>query len=242
MADKMLIVSAHMGDFVWRSGGAIAKYVKEGHDVQLLVLSNGLRGEAQDYWKQEGANEIDGAKQRLEEGQRAAEILGLSGFEFWDLMDYPMEITLAHIEALAHKFREFRPDFIVTHDKYDAFNPDHNLTAATVLKAYATASGAGFRDGLPVSPRQTPVFGFEPHSTEICDFKPGIYIDISDVFDIKCQAMQVFSSQPAMFAHYVRKAETRANEAVGRVGRKGCKYAEAFSCFNPVGSTGRFVW
>ncbi|PWM21249.1 MAG: PIG-L domain-containing protein, partial [Oscillospiraceae bacterium] len=37
MAEKMMVVAAHMGDFVWRCGGSIAKYAQEGNEVLVLV-------------------------------------------------------------------------------------------------------------------------------------------------------------------------------------------------------------
>ena len=52
---KMLVVSAHAADYVWRAGGTIAKYIKGGAEVHVVVLSFGSRGESNDLWKKEGA-------------------------------------------------------------------------------------------------------------------------------------------------------------------------------------------
>ena len=38
---KMLVVSAHAADYVWRAGGTIAKYIKGGAEVHVVVLSFG---------------------------------------------------------------------------------------------------------------------------------------------------------------------------------------------------------
>lgn len=239
---NILVVAAHIGDFVWRSGGAIAKYAQSGSSIQLVVISDGLRGEANDYWKQAGANEEEGHVRRRAEGSQAARILGVETIDFWGLQDYPLELTSAHVEQLAHVIREFRPNLILTHSAFDAFNPDHNAVHQLVAKAYACASGAGFRDDFPVSPRQTPIFGFEPHCTEISNFIPTVYVDITEVMKIKQTAMKVFSTQPGMYASYVRKAEFRGGEAAGRGSRPGCKYAEAFSIYQPIAASGGFIW
>lgn len=239
---KILVVAGHIGDFVWRSGGAIARYARQGSRIRLIIVSDGLRGEANDYWKTEGANAEDGLKQRRREGTEAAKILGVETLEFWGLKDYPMTVGEEDAEKLAHEIREFRPNLILTHSAFDAFNPDHNAVHQLVQKAHAAATGAGFLDGKEVSPRQTPIFGFEPHVTEISGFQPVVYVDITDVFETKCRAMKVFSSQPGMFAAYTRKAETRANEAAGRGSRPGCRYAEAFSIYHPIAASGGFVW
>lgn len=241
---KMLVVAAHVGDFVWRSGGAIAKYAAEGHEVYLIVLSYGLRGESNGYWKQPGGDLEECRRIRIQEGQKAAALLGVTHAEFWDFEDYPLAMDRSRVERLAMKFREIRPDFIITHDKEsDVFNPDHDLTSESVRMAYTIASGAGADcGGLPVSPRQTPMFGFEPHMTEICNFKPGIYLDITDVFDKKLQAMEACGTQKNMVPHYIRKAEIRASECANRGGVAGCKYAEAFTIWNPICSYDHFVW
>ncbi|MEG0542505.1 MAG: PIG-L family deacetylase, partial [Angelakisella sp.] len=52
---KMLVISAHAADYVWRAGGTIARYISEGAEVHVVVLSFGGRGESNDLWKQEGA-------------------------------------------------------------------------------------------------------------------------------------------------------------------------------------------
>lgn len=46
MKQRILVIAGHVGDFVWRSGGTIAKAVREGHEVHLIVLTLGLRGES----------------------------------------------------------------------------------------------------------------------------------------------------------------------------------------------------
>jgi len=242
MAEKMLVVAAHLGDFVWRCGGTIAKYIEEGHDVTVLVISSGIRGEANDYWKCPGANTEDGIRQRMSEAVNAAKALGVTDFRFWDYPDYPLPIDQEFLEKLAHLIREIRPDFVVTHDVHDAYNPDHDAVREAVRKAYAIAFGAGFRDGLPVIARRMTIYGFEPHNTEISGFKPGIYIDITAQIEKKQEAMRAFASQPHMFLAYMCKAQVRGSEASARCGCAGCKYAEAFSLGGPIGASGRFVW
>lgn len=244
MKKTMLVIAAHMGDFVWRSGGSIAKYAQEGHDVYVIVMSYGARGESKDYWKTPNANLEDCKKTRRREGEAAARILGVKQIIFYEYEDYPLSMDVARYERLATDIRRIRPDFILTHDREDdVFNPDHNLVSRSVMQAYQIASGAGaFCEGEPVSPRQTPMFGFEPHNTEICNFKPWIYIDITEYFEKKAEAMAVCQSQKGMAVHYKRKAELRAAQCAGRGNNAGCKYAEAFSSYGPIAAYGYFVW
>lgn len=241
MKNRIMVVAAHMGDFVWRCGGAIATYAAEDADIKVIVLSDGIRGESNSYWKKPEAALEAGKLMRRNEGELAAKILGVNDFEMWDLSDYPMEISSEHVKLLTQRFREFHPDIILTHDTYDPFNPDHSLTNSFVRKAYVASTGAGICDGLTNTARRCAMFGFEPHETEVSHFVPGCYVDITDVFDTKCQAMKVFASQPSMYNQFVQRAEKRGSEVRMR-GRDNCKYAEAFSSFQATAITGRFVW
>lgn len=51
--ERVLIISAHAADYVWRSGGTIANYINAGAAVSVVVLSCGVRGESNDLWKQQ---------------------------------------------------------------------------------------------------------------------------------------------------------------------------------------------
>lgn len=241
---KMLVVCAHAGDFVRCGGGAIAKYAGEGHEVYVIALSDGIRGEADAYWKQGGGSVEECRHIRRWEAEEAARVLGVKSLEFCGYQDHPLSMDAARIEQLACRIRAIRPDFIITHDKEaDPLHPDHNLASDALRTAYTIASGAGaFCNGLPVAPRQTPMFGFEPHMTEISAFKPGLYIDISAVAALKWEAMACFKTQTPMAARYRRKAETRADECAGRPGAPDCRYAEAFSTWGAVCMHGHFVW
>lgn len=48
---KMLVVAAHPGDVLWRCSGAIAKHVKLGGIVDVVVLTYGTGGEANELFK-----------------------------------------------------------------------------------------------------------------------------------------------------------------------------------------------
>ena len=82
MNKRILVVSGHVGDFVWRSGGTIASYAKMGCEVHLLVFTLGIRGESNGYWKSEGANYEEARVLRRKEGEEAAKILGIKPWKF----------------------------------------------------------------------------------------------------------------------------------------------------------------
>ncbi|MBR2668494.1 MAG: PIG-L family deacetylase [Solobacterium sp.] len=242
---RMLVVAAHVGDFVWRSAGSIAKYVQEGHHVEVIVLSDGLIAEAAEYWKRPGANEEEGSLLRQEEGRKAAEILlgSTENYHFLGWKDHPIVFDQERMDTLVKLIRDAQPDFIVTHDlKRDLYNPDHGNTAEFVLEASCFARSTGRIDGHPRLTHVAPLFGMEAENPDICDFKPGCYVDITEVIDKKCEAMKAIQTQSKMYDKYLAKAVVRGREAVNRCGRKGCQYAEVFSINHPIGSEGRFVF
>ncbi len=51
---RLLVVSAHAADYVWRAGGTIAHYIQKGAPVRVIVLSLGVRGESNHLWKTPG--------------------------------------------------------------------------------------------------------------------------------------------------------------------------------------------
>jgi len=237
---NLLVVSAHAADFVWRAGGTIAKYAKHGANVTLVILSYGARGESNDLWKTEGQTLENVKAIRKSEIEEATKCLGISNYEIWDFQDYHMELNEERMERLVRKIREVKPHHILSHGPTDAFNPDHESVYKYVFDAsvLSTSSGAVL-EGTTVA-KQARLFGFEPHQSEISNFKPEVIIDITETFEQKQAAMNCFKAQPHLIEYYALKASLRGNHARRCSGNNEYKYAEAFSrSFPYVG--GEFV-
>ena len=234
---KMLVVSAHAADYVWRAGGTIAKYIKGGADVHVVVLRFGSRGESNDLWKIEGASLESVKAERLAETTRAAEILGLQNIEFWDLPDYPIApyLTEEVRERLIRKIRTVAPDIIITHDRNgsDILNPDHNDVAEFVFACSVQSNSNGVRIEGTKTTRQMRLFGFEPHQTELSKYVPGSIIDISDAYEQKVAAMQCFKAQKHLISYYTERAHLRGNHLRRISGDNSYQYGESFSNFFP---------
>lgn len=231
---KLLVISAHAADFVWRAGGTIASYIDQGAEVKVIVLSFGVRGESNHLWKTEGQTKENVTAIRLAEAGAAAKILGIKDIEYWDFEDYPMELGRDRLDRLATAIRRFRPDVVLTHGPKDAFNPDHEKVADTVFQAcvISTSSGAQL-EGLKAC-KQMGIFGFEPHQTEISDFKPGTFIDISAAFERKKEAMACFKAQKHLIEYYTMRGLMRGNHARRISGNEEYVAAECFSNFFPT--------
>ena len=90
--ERLLVVSAHAADFVWRAGGAIALYASRGARVRVLCLSYGERGESQGLWKEEGMTLERVREIRHDEATNAAAVLGAE-LRCFNAGDYPLGIT-----------------------------------------------------------------------------------------------------------------------------------------------------
>lgn len=232
---SLLVISAHAADFVWRCGGTIAKYVEAGHDVHVIVLSYGVRGESNDLWKKPGQTTENVKRIRDEESRKAAAILGVEDrIEYWDFEDYPLTFDRERLDRLVGVIRKTRPDFIITHDKHDVLNPDHDRVSQAVFQASIISNSRGaLYDSLP-NTTQMQLFGFEPHQTELSGYVPGILVDITDSYEKKVAAMQCFKAQSHLIEYYTQRAFQRGNHARRLSGCNDYRYAETFSRFFPL--------
>ncbi len=227
----ILVVSAHAADFVWRAGGAIALYTSRGYRVRILCLSYGERGESQGAWKQPGMT-IERVKQiRHTESSRAAAILGAE-IRFFDSGDYPIQPSEETVHAMVCEFRQCRPEFVLTHSFLDPYNPDHPTANEVTLRTRVYAQALGYpAPGKPLD--APPVFMFEPHQPEQCDFKPQILLDVTPVWKAKHAAMESMEAQKHLWEYYTDLGKRRGVQAVRNSGRSAIQYAEAYQRVYP---------
>jgi len=207
---SLLVVTAHVGDFVWRAGGAIALYAARGHAVNVVCLAYGERGESARYWRM--GMKLDEVKTaRHGEAEKAAEVLG-AGIQFLDADDYPLLDTPELADRLAVIYRETQPTLVLTHTERDPWNKDHEVAHQLAIRARIMAQAPGYRpDGEPLG--APPVFLFEPHQTEYSGFMPDVILDITEVWEKKLEAMQCMEGQTHLWDYYTDVAKRRGVQA-----------------------------
>jgi 4-oxalomesaconate hydratase len=208
-AGPLLVISAHVGDFVWRAGGAMALAAARGAAVTVLCLSYGERGESASAWR--AGKQLDEIKAiRAGEASCAATVLGAS-IEFLDAGDYPLRESAELVDAIVNCYRRVEPAVVLTHPLADPYNPDHPAAARMALQARVLAQAAGYdAPGEPLG--APPVFLFEPHQPEQCDFKPHVLLDITEVFETKRLAMECMGAQQHMWEYYTDLAKRRGTQ------------------------------
>ena len=232
MSGSMVVVSAHAVDYVWRAGGTIAKYARNGWDVNIIVLSMGVRGESAPLWKEPGQTYERVGEVRKDESVAAAKILGCT-LHFFELQDYRLNITNDVLDGMISLIRKFRPSVILTHGEGDPFNPDHPIAHQATIDARLLADAAGVMPDHPTAPPSR-LFAFEPHQTEISGFEPDLLLDITDDMETKVSAMNCIKTQEYLIDFQSRVAEARGYHARRNSSNKNIKYAEAFQSYIPI--------
>lgn len=222
----LLVISAHPGDFVWRASGALATASRRGQRAVVLTLSYGERGEAGELWKEDGQTVENVKRIRHQESVTAAEAVGAE-FRCLDLGDYPLVVEGDAFEQVVETIREIAPGVLLTHTGTDPFNPDHALTHDIVDRARMLSAGANVASGFKtVQPPQFLLF--EPHQSELSDFTPTTFLDITGVYEQKEAAMAAMGAQSYLPEYYAQRATARANHARRVSGQNEVRYAEAF--------------
>lgn len=230
---NVLVVSAHGADYCTRAGGAILTYTNAGYDVHIIALTFGSRGESAGYWKMNpNGTEEDCGKVRERESRAAAEFLGAT-IEFWNLNDYPLTITEEHMRKLTRIVLDMRPEVILTHWIKDPTNQDHETAANAIIRAVDSAAQLGAFPNTPAHYFPN-IYCFEstvPYS-EFNEFNPDFYLDITDVYDKKMEAIKKFECQPQLGGYYAHFATHRGFQATAWC-KKQIKYAEGFKRLYP---------
>lgn len=229
-----LVVSAHSADFVWRAGGAIALHTSRGYNMHVVCLSFGERGESAKLWRKGEMTEENVKAIRKEEAMAAAEVLGAS-IEFFDMGDYPLRADKDSLFRLADVYRRVQPHFVLSHSLYDPYNYDHPLATHLAQEARIIAQAEGYRPGEPII-GAPPVYCFEPHQPEQCNWKPDVLLDITSVWEKKYQAIQCMAGQEHLWEYYTRVALQRGVQAKRNIGITAVKtltHAEGFQSIFP---------
>lgn len=231
MSKTGLVVSAHSADFVWRAGGAIALHAEQGMAVTVICLSFGERGESAKLWRQPGMTLERVKADRQREAEAAAKCLGVADIQFWDLGDYPITLDQAALFRLVNVYRAIRPAFMLTHSKADLYNHDHPAVTDFAQHARIVAQAHGHNPEQKVI-GAPPVYLFEPHQPEQCDWKPDVLLDITSVWPKKRAAIECMAGQEHLWEYYTRVAQQRGAQAARNSDRK-VTYGEGYQSVFP---------
>ena len=175
----VLAVFAHPDDAELLCGGALIRSADKGERVGIVDLTRGESG----TW---GSAEVRGG-----EGERAAQIMGLTVRRTANLADAAIVNDAPSRRAVVSLLRELRPRVVVTHWR-EGRHPDHRVTAELVYDACFLAGLKRFdAPGEPFRPLKL------VHATAYREDapRPSLVIDVTDQIDRKLEALAAYGSQ-----------------------------------------------
>jgi len=190
-APTAIAVAAHPDDIEFVMAGTLLRLKAVGWQIHYLNLSSGNCGS-----QTMGPSEL--AVLRLQEAKAAADLLGAC---FHPPFSHDLEIMYdqAHLRRLAAILHEVAPDIVLTHAPED-YMEDHMITSRLAVTAAFTSGMPNFRTEPPVDAPLKEVAVYHAMPYELRDglrrsVTPGLYVDVSDLQEIKRQALAVHASQ-----------------------------------------------
>jgi LmbE family N-acetylglucosaminyl deacetylase len=137
---RVLVVSAHPDDLEFGSAGSVAKWVDEGYEATLLLVTDGSTGTTDPALAGAKLAEI-----RDRETRDAAAIIGIGDVILLGYRDGYVEYTLDLRRDIARVFRRVRPHRMVAMDPvpipggWFVNHPDHRAVGQATLDITLTA-------------------------------------------------------------------------------------------------------
>jgi 4-oxalomesaconate hydratase len=129
-------------------------------------------------------------------------------------------------------YRELNPAFVLTHALADPYNFDHPNAAHFAQETRVVAQAMGHKPGAEYRYSAPPVYLFEPHQPEQCNFKPDLILKIDEVWETKYKAFQFLAAQKHLWHYYERVALNRGIQGSRNTGVP-MTYGEAYQTLFP---------
>jgi LmbE family N-acetylglucosaminyl deacetylase len=217
MSRQVLVVAAHPDDEAYGLGGTIVSHVRQGDQVCVLFLTDGVTARHNVTEPQKAA------------ARKACDALGVHAVHFADLPDQRLDqLPLLEItKPISHWVRELRPQVVYTHHRGDA-NQDHRAAFAATLVVVRPFGENPVERVLCYEVASSTEWG--PPYAEWA-FQPNVYVDIQSTLECKLRAIEAyretFQSEVKPFPH-PRSPEAARVYAQQRGITVGMQAAEAF--------------
>jgi LmbE family N-acetylglucosaminyl deacetylase len=220
-----MVIVAHPDDPEFFCGGTIAVWSRAGTEIIYLVLTNGNKGSDDPAMTPARLIEV-----RRKEQRAAANLLGVKSIIFLNEPDGELRATLQLRQQVVREVRRHRPQVVICPDPTAYYfgntyvnHPDHRAAGRVALEAiFPAARNRMYHPELLNE-------GLLPHTVReiylIGALQPDRWVDITDVMDLKIQAIRSHASQLADPEGIIERVRQRA-EGVDEYGRS--VYREAF--------------
>lgn len=176
----VLAVGAHIGDMELTAGGLLAACAVHGGRAVTLALTAGEKGAPP------GADVAEYRRSKIAEANAFAADLGGEAI----VLDHPDGLLPDDDKVrfqVCDIIRQVKPDILVTHHG-KSMHKDHSACHRIVTDAWFYAAIEGFQRALPKHFARSLYFAENWEDAE--DFKPYVYVDVSDGFALWEKAIQ----------------------------------------------------
>ena len=239
MTDKykvdVLAVAAHPDDVELACGATIAKLTKEGFSVAIVDFTRGEMGTR-------GTPEI-----RIQESLDSAKIMGVKFRENLFLPDCGLELNDENIYKAVSIIRKYKPNILLMNPPFER-HPDHEAVNKIIRNAMFKSGLRKFKTEFVGEQQDIHRIRKMYCYMQSYDFpsEPNFYIDVSNTFHIKMEAIKAYISQVWVPGksdpegpvtrlsrpEFLDELEARAISFGMKI---GCRFAEAFYSTEPVG-------
>jgi LmbE family N-acetylglucosaminyl deacetylase len=224
-----MVVFAHPDDAEWGMSGTVAKWVREGAEVEYVCVTDGSAG-----WNEPGMTRERLAGLRREEQLAACETLGVSRCEFLGYSDGYVEVTLDLRRDITRQVRRFRPDVLVVPDPDRLWDRERGYSNHTDHRTIGMACLAVVNPDAPSRPQFPELLdeGYEPFEIPnlwmpLWGEDADMVVDISETIETKIAALRCHKTQ----IHDWPVDEWIRARSKERGAAAGFAYAEAFRTF-----------
>jgi len=223
----VLVVAAHPDDEVLGCGGTIARLAREGHEVHIAILGEGITSRSR---TRDEASRVDAEALRAR-AREVAKLLGGRSLLTQDLPDNRFDTVplLDVVKVVEEWVGAIRPQVVYTHHSGD-LNIDHSVVHRAVLTATRPIAGCDIMEICAFEVPSSSEWAFGQFTKP---FQPNVFVDVSETLGLKLRAMRLYETEARPFPH------PRSREALRAAALKwgsvaGLKAAEAFELVRSI--------
>lgn len=182
---RVMVIGAHPDDCE-SAGGIALRFVRAGHDVKFLSVTNGCSGHHENMGAALSAI-------RLAESKRMSALTGIE-VELLDNNDGFLVPGLPERYSVLRAIRTWAPDLIFTHRPND-YHPDHRNTSILVQDCSYLVQVPNVLPMTPALRYQPAIFYMADSFKKPQPFTPDLIFDITDIFEDKMRMYHQYTSQ-----------------------------------------------
>lgn len=219
---KIIVFAAHPDDEIMGCGGTMARHAKEGDEVHVVILAEGVTGR-DDY--RDRARRKDSLSALAVAAHKANRIIGVKSLTLEEFPDNRMDGVelLDVVKCMERHIESIKPSLVYTHHIGDV-NVDHRLVSQAVVVACRPQPGHCVKELLFFEVASSTEW--QP-AMEGFTFLPQVYVDVSDHMRVKMRALAEYHEEMRPWPH-ARSYKAIESLAQWRGVSVGVEAAEAF--------------